>query len=405
MVSIDDIRRVAELLRSEFGRVMAVLPADARATADAARFLNLNQQLCYRVHAGVRHRGDPATVVGVFPGVEGLRHFIAAAAAREFDRELLACATAAVDQFEALIRKGGGSQRRLVAIVESLIEPPTSTPAAMLKVRRAMFESYAALRGCRADAFTSVQILNWDPGAADRLVKVAAIAKIGVVRDAHSMPLVSRHRLNPEEVRTGAAVTDDAWSNTRIFTRFSSKPAPPVVARRNGQSVLVIFDPDRTRREPIDVVSGPFTAVGIAHPRASETGVLNTSFAVSTPSRWLVADFFVHRTLATLIPTAGVYSIGTEGIMAGRLGSRWYDLLPGTVDIKLLGRGLGQAECEQYTLQSELAGALFEVGGWSPDEFIGYRCQVEYPIGLAQYVVSFEDSSENPPTSGAGETP
>ena len=78
---------------------------------------------------------------------------------------------------------------------------------------------------------------------------------------------------------------------------------------------------------------------------------------------------------------------------------RWFDRLPDRPRLEHLGMGLDRASCPAYPRLGELAEYLCNSQGWNPNEFVGYQCQVTYPLWGAQYLLSFEfgngDTSES----------
>ena len=45
-----------------------------------------------------------------------------------------------------------------------------------------------------------------------------------------------------------------------------------------------------------------------------------------------------------------------------------------------LGRGTGGAASRRYDRQRSLADHMFEDQGWDPQEYVGFRCEMELPI-------------------------
>ncbi len=112
---------------------------------------------------------------------------------------------------------------------------------------------------------------------------------------------------------------------------------------------------------------------------------------------------FLHRSLAQAsIPSLDCYALGNRGPIAapdaGEHGpapvnlasQRWFDRLPARPRLDHLGVGLESAGSTDYPRLARLLGHLFESQGWSADEFVGYRCQVDYPVWGVQYLMSFD---------------
>jgi hypothetical protein len=393
-LSLDIARRVAGRLKSEMGRVIHERFGSGIIAADLARHLTLNHQLCYKLLVALRSTGDAAQALRVFPGTEGITQVLQALA-KSIPADKLLGPQAALEDYVNLLRQAGGSQRKLIAWLEHQGEPTESQgeiASDIVRTRQLFFESAAAMRGQWAEFTANIQIAHPTPGDTQTMMKAFAMAKIGIHRASHSMPIVSKVIITPDEQRDGRIDLQPTPGSREVYARFSSNPLPPIVPRVQGHSALVCFDPDRTLQGPIDIVIGPFYSQGLLLPSASPARTHNTSSTISLPTRRMVKDVYMHRTIAAgLVPQAGAFVVGSEGMLMGDPASRWYDRFPGTIEIRLLGRGLGQAACEHYARHAELTACLFESTGWNPEDFVGYRCNIEYPICYAQYVMSFED--------------
>jgi hypothetical protein len=57
--------------------------------------------------------------------------------------------------------------------------------------------------------------------------------------------------------------------------------------------------------------------------------------------------------------------------------------------VSVLGVGLGMADTAVWSRHRALMSHMFALVGWSPDDFIGFRCEIEYPVWGAAYFLSF----------------
>ena len=172
---------------------------------------------------------------------------------------------------------------------------------------------------------------------------------------------------------------------------FSTPAVPYVVETVDDQMILEVFDPDRSVPGPVDLFTGPFREDGIVHPSHTAQPVWNDTVILGIPSRHLLKDVYLEKRLAMAsIPSVGVYLLGIQGILQGLPRARWYDRIPGTPALRVLGQGIAQSVSDVFPRHPELTARLFELSGWNPNDFVGYRCEVHYPIWQAQYVTSFE---------------
>jgi hypothetical protein len=117
---------------------------------------------------------------------------------------------------------------------------------------------------------------------------------------------------------------------------------------------------------------------------------------ITFPARRLVYDVFLHRDIARrCIPSVEVH---LRGFDTHPLGSRrWSTRFPGHERLEVLSAGLTGARTASYPRQHELIGRALAAAGWSADEFVGFRCEVDYPIWRAGYCMVFDFTGSEMP--------
>ncbi|MHC5114432.1 MAG: hypothetical protein ACYTGP_08405 [Planctomycetota bacterium] len=387
-----------------------------------SRWLGVTKPICQRLLRSTRHPGDPLEALSFLPGVRGLRQVVQAAEDRGCDPAAVAAAAAAVDRYEVLIHEHGGSQTRLLASLEEARTAPAAAPAevtgddAMLEARRRAFEGLRYVTGRSFQTHVAVFAYRPCDDDPDLLDCMTAMGMIGVERLAHSLPICPMNRfsfstrddadapgdttnshlegLGGEPVATGAPVS--------VLAEFCSKPLPAVVAREHQGQLSVLVDPDSATQDPFDVMLGTCFS-GVRHPALGELKMQDCSLVSEGPSRNLVMAVHLHRSLAQAsIPSLACYALGNRGPIAapdaGEHGpspanlaaQRWFDRLPDRPRLEHMGIGLEQTGSAFYPRITELVGHLLDAQGWDADEFVGHRCQVEYPVWGAQYLMSFD---------------
>jgi hypothetical protein len=386
-----------------------------------SEWLGVTKPICQRLLRAVRHRGDALTALSFFPGAKGLRQFVQAAQRRECEPALVAAATAGIDQYELVIHEHGGSQTRLLAALGS----PTRgvdrddegtadavTSDRLLKSRMSVFEGMRHLAGREFDTQVAVFLYRPCDDDPDRIDCVTAMGMIGIRRSADSLPICPLNRfsfatrddveeagshvegLGGEPVASGAPVS--------VLGQFCSKPLPAVVAREMAGQLSVLIDPDSTSRDPLDVVLG--TRFGrVPHPALGEVKMQDCSLVSEGPSRHMLMSVHLHRSLAQRsIPSLACFALGNRGPVAapdtGEHGTapvnlasqRWFDRLPNPPRLEHLGLGLEQAGSTAYPKITNLVEHLCASQSWDTDEFVGYRCQMDYPVWGVQYQMSFD---------------
>jgi hypothetical protein len=419
-------RRVAERLQGEFRTLIREFPLDARTIGGISAWLGVTRPVCQRLLRAVRHPGDALDALPFFPGVRGLRQFIQAAERRGCDASLIAATTAAVDQYEVLIHEHGGSQTRMLAALERAEdragEPLPGAVAgagnAMLEARMRAFEGLRQVTGREFRTHVAVFLYRPCPDDPERLDCLTAMGMIGVRRLGDSLPICPMNRfsfatrdepggtdyhlaqLGGEPVAAGAPVS--------VLAEFCSKPLPAVVANEHEGQLSVLIDPDSATEDPFDVVLGTCFP-RVRHPALGEIKMQDCSLVSEGPSRHLVMSVHLHRSLAQAsIPSLAAFALGNRGPIsapdAGEhgpapvnlAGQRWFDRLPDPPRLQHLGVGLEQAGSTAYPRATQLVGHLCAAQGWDPDEFVGYRCRVDYPVWGAQYLMSFDFRESEP---------
>jgi hypothetical protein len=407
-------RRTGERLQAEFRALVRSFPVEARTIVEMSRWLGVTRPVCQRLLRAIRHRGDPLTALTYFPGVRGLHQVVEAARARGCDDSAVAIASAAVDQYAALIDEHGGSQARLLASLETIETSPEDSRQETGAADNAQVARRQAFEGVRAQTRrefrTHFGVFLYRPCDDDPQTMdcITAMGMIGVRRMADALPICPMNRyaygdqdkdIQIESIADGPLATGAPIS---VLQRFCSKPLPRVVARQSNGRLPVLIDPDRATKDPFDVVLGTsFQAVD--HPACCEPRILDCSLVSDGPAQDLVMAVYLHRSLArSSIPTLAAYVVGNRGPIAspdtGRYDAattnlaadRWFDRLPGRPRLEHLGMGLEQVSCRAYTRYGELIEYLCEAQGWDADEFVGYRCQVSYPVWGVQYLLTFD---------------
>jgi hypothetical protein len=70
-------------------------------------------------------------------------------------------------------------------------------------------------------------------------------------------------------------------------------------------------------------------------------------------------------------------------------GDRWVTRFPDPPRLQLLGEGLVHARSDAWPGHADLCRVVFDRVGWEPSEFVGFRCEVAYPVWRGGYCMSF----------------
>ncbi|MBY0263074.1 MAG: hypothetical protein K2Q20_12070 [Phycisphaerales bacterium] len=399
VVSSEWARRVADRLRTEFGRVLGALPATTRTSTGLARHLSLKQPLCHRLIAAVRAPVEPGEFFLRIPGPEGLTTALDAARRAGVDVDVLQAGTAAVREFETLIQHAGGSQRRLVAAIRE-IEPapaPSDQLDPYLLSRRTAYEACSHLLGSSAKA--TVHIVAYAPVSATHIASRGALGKIGIVRTPGCMPLLASHTGDPSRsIMPPATDGGGGGGGVGVLASFTTPGIPQLVRSHAGLSTL-LFDPDVSITAPIDIVAGPFASGPSESPLAPDAEgraggrAINCYVSLRTPSRWLVMDVYLHRSLAARsLASSAAFLSRSDLARAGvpTPAERWPERAPGTIELRVMQPGEIPDGPSIYPRHAELTRAVFAESGWTPADFVGHRVLLPYPMMGLDYLISFD---------------
>jgi hypothetical protein len=396
------VRRVGRRLREALRAVVLSLPEGDRGGSRMARRLGIDRSICQRVLNAIRPAEDEAVVPVRAPGVQGLETFLSAMRAQGMRRDALAGAEAAVEEFAKLIDDLAGSQahlgRRIEATATDDDEPSGARSA--VRAREQAFRAGAELLGHAAETHVQVGAYAPAPGNPDAMLAAR-------LRGYHRF--VARRGATPLVIRSGAVTTTgdgqrdetlaldgsplEGRSSDGVLGPFSTQPLPLVTSRGARGSMLQLIDyPAGVESDPVDVFVAHRWANAWAHPR-TESPPIEESWSFSQhPSRRLVFDVFLHERLAReCIPSLGAFLMSP--VMSASIGERWMDRIADAPPLRVLPRDLEQAGTPAYARHVELLQHFFAGLGWDPAHFVGYRCEVEFPIWGAGYCMTFDFSS------------
>lgn len=389
-------RRVHAELRS----VVEALPEHERGGSAMSRALELDRATCQRlIAATLRPDADVETLVQL-PGVQGLRQFLAAMEPRNYDgglTEQLAAAGAAIDQLEVLIRQLGGSQRKLKArlAAERAASPDELIAAGGgandLAVREGLFRSAAAATGRWSETSISVSIirpaLERGPNGEELTQTLRLRGLTGHHARADAIPLEVGQTSPP----SGAG---EAPQKRRmpgeLLPEFCSQPLPRVVPHSAGSRIVHVIDlPPDEAREGADMVICDTEPQTDRHPAALRPAMGEVWALINFPSRRMVFDVYLHRDIAArCVATLGLH-LWTPDIGAPN-SARWSTRFPGGPRLVSMGPASAAVASPHYARQAELVARMFERVGWDAAEFVGFRCETEFPVWRGGYCMSFD---------------
>lgn len=400
--------QVGERLQGELRGIFERLPPQARSGLGLARFGGIDRGTATRFVAVCGKMGEGLDVLRQSPGVRGLRQILEALGKRGIPRAELAGASAAVERFERLIAEHGGSQAKLCErVAASRARGTPRDPAAhervLLARRRNLFEAASEAIGQRMDLNVTCHAFRPSPGKAGFMDQAMLRGAFGyrARKDAPTYAIRSYGRNDG----AGAEVGDRAYHaleqrgagdvpEETVFRGFSTDPLPLVTARGVGQESLVVVDAERVDEHVgLDVVLGRALLENWRLPALDNPPTHDISTHVSVPCARMVFDVFLHRSMARqCVPTMRLYRT-TPGLFHD-LAGHWPDLLPHAPSLQIMGPSAHPAGSRMYGRHGELLGEFFERVKWLPEEFVGYRVEVEHPMWCGFYCIMFDYGGE-----------
>lgn len=391
-------RRVSRRLRDELRTLVRALPPPDQGGSRMARRLGIDRSICQRVLNAIRlDTGvDELLALERAPGVQGLNTFIAAMRATGVAPELISIAGGASEEYTSLIQELGGSQAHLARRIEATLHfgDADDSHARYERARQQAFLAGVELVGHMAE--THVQVGAYLPvstpsGPGVSIARVRGFQGFSARRGA--TPLVIRSGSAPSQAGQARFVSLDGTplkgrSTDGVLRNFTSEPIPMVTSRGpHGSLVQVVDYAAGQSKAPVDVFVAHKWAEPITDPRV-ETPPVEEMWCLSQhPTRRLLFDVFLHETLAReCITSLGAHLISPA--MTDSVGDRWTDRLADCPSLRILPRSLGQCGSPAYARHVELLTHFFDRLGWDPARFVGYRCEVDYPIWGAGYCLT-----------------
>lgn len=398
--------QVGSRLRAEFAALVAALPAHERSAAGLERVLGTNRAIAHRLFSALATTDDVEVLTRI-PGIEGLRK-VTASARRKLGAavtSVLVGTDSALNEFQELIRRTGGSHAKLIARLRAVgpssfgpAEPASTPPGRRLSARRGLYDSVQSLCGRSIDVRTSISILRPSPDIPGDAEYAHTRAFIGYRAVPGGLPLVlGAWVTNVDESRKLDVDYRDldnrpieGLTNAGVLPEFCTSPLPMVASRdTTGRLVQII---DRTRVEPdaaIDAVTAyRLPSVGPV-PSRLDPPIFLEAVTATSPTEHLVADFYLHRSLLVGgTPSLNLY-LG-RGSGGCDLLDRWHERIVGGPVLGLLGPGISNAHTSAWHRHAELTQHVFSRLGWNPLEFVGFRCEERWPLWYCDYVMTVD---------------
>ncbi|MDX9910338.1 MAG: hypothetical protein RBS39_00760 [Phycisphaerales bacterium] len=386
--------QVSARLHAELSRAVRLLPEAARSPSAMARTLSIARNTCQRIILALQLSDQDPAVLARAPGVEGLRQFAGAMIARGMastDAELL---DAAVNLFAGVVSDLGGSHARLIARIEAAAPAPTpSAPggAGDERDRAALFECASRVTGRRCATQFSINAYRLAPEDPSMLERVIVHGMLSSSSHEGGMPMVISTGVVGEDSELHDPHTLDdrpaRGSTPDVFLReFTTHPLPMITSFSARGRIQQVIDPAAS---PCDFAMIDHSRHPFIDARTGGPGLDGVWALMNCPAADLVLDLYLHKRIER------AFRVGLDALLwAPDLqidpAERWIRRTPSQPALEAMGTGIDRAAHPGSPRHVEMTRTMFDRMGWSPSEFVGYRCAVRFPVWRAGYCLRMD---------------
>ncbi len=405
----DTLCGVLRRLKGEVRASIARLPGDVVGPSGIARHLGIDKATAHRVLALTTGSTDDPERIAQAPGDEGLRRFAEACRVAGMDAGVVAGLETAAEQFGKVIRDLAGSKNRLLARVRASGPPqgtrrPHTDASDEHRRRESLYRAASELIGRSTEVRVDMMIFRPSQERQGWLDHTWVRGIFGHVSRPGASPIslgfVVRADRTGREPDSSLYETLDAdaligRTPRAVLAEFTTHPVPIVTSRGQNNRMNLVVDPDAAATEQgVDLVVAQHRRAIGRDPGAEQPPVLELNAMIREPARTLIFDVYLHREMARrAIPQLDLY-LWSPGLDQS-LADVWFDAIETSTPLQILGPGLRRAASASFPRQAELTRAVFDKLRYDPEEFVGFRCEVNYPMWGGAYAMSF-DFGESP---------
>ncbi|MDX9911932.1 MAG: hypothetical protein RBS39_08885 [Phycisphaerales bacterium] len=397
---------VGDRLRGELLGVFEQVPREGAGVSALARTLGVDRSLCHRVLAALRPEHSGEEVLRRMPGVDGLEQVVRAALRMSGRGEASSPALAAVEEFRRLIWDAGGSHAKLSRWVQdassrsvSVVGEEPGKTNEDARSRRSIMEGASRILGYSVDAVTMVAATRPMPSRPDCVEGGTISALAGLRSRAARVVVVSRAvQLRPgaQDMTTGVSsrpLGERIDEGEGLIRSLSTQPLPLAACEDEDGTLRQVVEANTGGAAGVDVVTARQWS-GMPHPAHDQERFWAQSCSVQRPARRLVFDVYMHRSMA-MVSLPSITPMLWRPNLRGNPLKHWDRRVGSPPTLELLGKGIANAASPAWERHAEMTRELFTQLAWNPDDFVGYRCDVDYPVWSAAYIMVFEFGNED----------
>lgn len=395
--------RIASRLHADFSKLVGQLPAAAQNGSGMSKHLNLVRNTCQRVIHAIRDQSPGAQTLVKLPGVKGLEQLLVAMRTTDITIESIELAAIAVAQFDQLINTLAGSHTKLAARINAAGTVDTQSTLGSIQSRKSLFEAAMSVTGRSASTSISLYAFRQSPENPDVLQRALATGLIQTTVIPGGMPVVIRagdtlHWDDPENRTIDNLDDTKPMGNTpeALLKEFTTHPLPTVSSQGTSDNLVQVIDPANfDGPQTLDVITAARSNHPFRDPKSGNLTLDEVWSLVNCPCARLLFDIYLHRDLERMVRPKIDSQLWYPNLSSPG-GQRWITRYPSPPRLELLGDGIAHASTPSHTRHRELTATLFDRVGWDASEFVGFRCEVVYPIWRAGYCMSFHPVENTP---------
>lgn len=377
--------RVLRRLHESMREFLQAWPVADRTPLRLSQRLEIDRTTCQRLTSLAKGGYPGVSILDSLPGPRAFRNVVNAAENVDgrLSRAKLDRLRSAVDGLDEAIQQFGGSMTQMKRRVASAsVDAPRPGGSAVdadladLDARASIVRAATHLTGRHTQSVSSVGLYDRVDVAADMLRHVRVSLNHGVVAKPHAMPLVletfdgrdekdsSRWQRSPRLVEK---LTSAAWRSVDLEpSRGFASRAMEITRSDTPQDVCV------------------YTEFPVPNPMVSDDPTEESWYILYYPVASLVFDIYLHESIARqCLMSLDVHLWQTS--FANAPHGRWQTRLPYAPPIIQLGRGLARAGSSRAQRHREATEEMFELAKVNPEQYIGFRCEEQFPIWRAGY--------------------
>lgn len=372
--------------------VIAAMPQPIRRSADLARILDMDRSQAWHIHR-MATAAEPLAAVPYIVGAGTMKRFLRVAEEKGVDPRVTHLAGEAFAAYEELVQTHAPDRASFNSMVVDLGAGENKDD---IKHKRSAYKSNRHLFGVHADATLETVMLH--PAAEGGGIDMAHIkGSIEIQQTRSDTTLFTQHAsragLASDTHRpTPQPINDQAppGPGASLLEQFCSKPTPIIKSFVDATRKLVTQVHSRGLGTH---GSSTFFFATVSRnafaPDGKEHRTRSFRNEIVVPTQVFIRDIWLHESIwRGSVPSMGVYLQRGGADLEGAVYDS--DKLPVKESIVPIPGSAAVASLPEVPKYGEILNYVCERLDWSPNEFRGYRCRIEYPILMSLVRIFFE---------------